>query len=536
MDLLRHYLLSILIFLPAIGAIPVLAVRGRVAICWTATGIMSLTFAVSLLLFLCYDWHAGTSYAYAQDGGVMQMAQRPDWIAPFNFQYLVGIDGLSLPLVLLTTFIFVLSGIASWKTEKKVRRYFGLLFLLETSILGVFLSLNFCLLFLFLEFSLLLVGLLVWVWGGPRKEYAAVKFILYAALGSVALLIALIGIHYFSLQVFSGGTLDLLRLADPQFSRQFSLAMGGPFSPTSITFFLLLMVGFLMMLPVVPFHGWLADLHVEAPAPVSMIVVALMSSIGGYGILRVAFPIFPETAKALWLPVATLGVGNILYGALCAMSQNDLKRLLAYGSISQLGFVIAGFAMMTTASVSGAIFMLVAQGITGAALFFIAGILHHRLHHCDLTRLGGLATTMPAYSGLASVALFAGMGLPGLCGFVGEAMVLLGFFSAGGKGSALRAAAIQHRQMEWFLPASRGLAVVACGGLVLTACYTLRTVQRLFWGEPNSQSGILVDIKRRELVVLTPLIALMLLLGLMPWAIFFLFTSQTIAAFLKVFS
>ena len=470
-------------------------------------------------------------------GQKLHFVQRIPWITghSFTIEYFVGLDGLNLPLVVLTTFVAMMSCIASWgfkswKINKGIKAYFILFLLLETGMLGVFVSLDFFLFYIFWEVMLLPMYFLIGVWGGARKEYAAIKFFLFTLAGSVPMLVALVAMFFYSADavaqfpelatsynesvgVLTHGTFDLIELSTNQaiqqhFAASTTLFLGKTFAPLM---FMFLFIGFAVKLPVVPLHTWLPDAHVEAPTPVSMILAGVLLKMGGYGFLRLCYPIFPTGGEVWAFFLAVIGVVSILYGALCAMAQTDFKKLVAYSSVSHMGYVLLGLAVMTHTGFQGAMFQMIAHGISSPMCFFLVGIIYDRAHHREINRFGGLWLTMPRYGTMATIGFFASLGLPGLCGFIGEIYVLLGVFEA-------------RHTFSWAIPC----AVLAAAAVVLTAGYVLWLVQRVYLGPEREEHAGFPETTGREMLILVPFAALCVLLGILPKHTVFDFMNGTL--------
>ncbi len=526
-----EFLLSALWAMPLTGSLLILAVpkKAEAAVRTTALAITVLTFALSLLALRAYVTEPANHFApidasletralsnqirYDSDGRVVSsdiegdLVVRSPWIPSFNVQYYLGLDGISLGLVLLTGLVSVLACLASWSIDKHVKAYFSLLLLLLSSMMGVFLALDLVLFYIFFEVMLLPMYFLIGIWGGERREYAAIKFLLYTLFGSVFILVAILIAYFWPGDVpdvmvhdmaFKAHSFDLPKLQ--------AAAQTGYYGPTVQRWvFLLFLIGFLVKLPSFPFHTWLPDAHVQAPTPISMILAGVLLKVGGYGLVRLAWPLAPLGAYDLSWYVAALGTFSIIYGALAAMAQTDFKKLVAYSSVSHMGYVTLGMAAMTITpdpsvyayGVGGAAFMMIAHGVTSAAMFFLVGVIYERAHTRDLDKLGGLFHVMPGYAAVSFLVFFGSMGLPGLCGFVAEVFVVLAAF-----------------------PYNLTLAVLAASAVVLTAGYILWTLQRVFLGRNEAWRG-LRDMDAREWTIAAPLIALTVLLGVLPQTLVF---------------
>ncbi len=515
---MESQLLNWMIFTPAIGAglclLPGISKQAARKIALVAS---LITFGLSAQIATAY-------YAAGLDG--VQFETSIEWIAAINAYYRVGVDGLSLPLVLLTTSLSILIVLASWKIEKATNAFMALYLFLFTGMMGVFLSLDMFLFYVFFEISLLPMYFLIGVWGGPRKEYAAIKFFLYTLAGSICLLVVMLGLYFLTPAATGAGNTWVMVSSDPGVVTLQSEAVRGLFAQTGEYWlfarwaFWLTFIAFAIKLPLAPLHTWLPDAHVEAPTPISMILAGVLLKMGGYALMRITYPFFPDAARYFWVAVAIIAVFGILYGALCAMAQTDWKKLVAYSSVSHMGYVALGIAMMTRTAFDGAYYQMIGHGISSALMFFLVGVVYERAHHRDLERFGGLWLKWPGYGGWSMVGFFAGMGLPGLCGFIGEIMVLLGTFEAAGN--------------PGFDPATvYTLGILAAAAVVLTAGYILWMFQRVYMGPEKPDYKEYASVTGREYVIMATLGIAAVVFGIVPVLVFNL-TDPTFTSIMKI--
>ncbi len=469
-------LLTAVVFLPAVGAIlmalfPAGDHRNLKA---TAIGIATATFLLSLVLWFGFN-PANSGY---------QFEGHTPWVESFGIGYHVGIDGISLVMIVLTTFLMPLTLLGAWSAvEHKVKEFVICMLVLETGMLGAFIALDLFLFYVFWEAMLIPMYFLIGIWGGARRVYAAVKFFIFTMAGSLLMLIAIL---FVASQSDGTWNFDLQAALAREFSPKIEKLLFGAFA-----------LAFAIKVPMFPVHTWLPDAHVEAPTSGSVILAGILLKLGVYGFIRFAFPLFPNAAMAALPALGWLAVIGIIYGALVAWVQPDMKKLVAYSSVSHLGFCMLGIAAMTVEGVSGAVFVMLAHGVSTGALFLLVGVLYERRHTRVLADYGGIARKVPVFTFFMVMAVMASAGLPALSGFPGEFLVLLGTFTAG--------------RTHWLL------AVLAASGVILAAVYLLWMVQKVLFGPlQNPANESLKDMNAREVLVLTPLMVLAVVLGLRP--------------------
>jgi len=483
-------LLNWILWMPIIGAVVTLLIpkAKENAVRFWALANTAITFVLTLVLYAKFDTSVG--------GMQEQFSIKVPWIEQFNIFYSLAVDGISLPMILLTSLLFFICILSSWTVTKSIKAYFALFLFLQSSVFGVFLAMDFFLFYVYWEVMLIPMFFLIGVWGGENKEYAAVKFFLYTFFGSILMLVGLVALYFVTGQGVD--SFNILALHGGQFTDLTLNIFGSEWSFAHV-FFVMLFIGFAIKVPVFPFHTWLPHAHVQAPTAISVILAGVLLKMGTYGFLRIAFPIFPEASVYFAESIAWLGLVNIIYGAFCAMAQTDVKRLVAYSSVSHMGFVMLGLAAMTTQGMNGAVLQMFNHGTSTAMLFLLIGILYERSHHRWIVRpdgtkgFGGLQTQMPKFAIVFIIAMFASMGLPGLSGFISEALIFLGIY-------------------ERFTT----ITFMALLGLLLGAAYLLWMFKRMFFGEVIEECKSYTDMNKREVFFMLPLCVAVIVFGVWP--------------------
>jgi len=468
-------ILTIVTFLPLFGAIWLLFIDGekQEKIKRIALIIAIGDFIISLPLF--FKFNLNTSE--------FQFVEKVPWIKEFGISYYVGIDGISLFLFLLTSFLTLICVLASWNIKDRIKEYMVAMLVLETGMLGVFISLDLFLFYVFWELMLIPMYLIIGVWGGPRRIYATIKFFIYTMAGSVLMLVAILVIYFMNHTATGEYTFDLLKIYN------LDIPMGAQF-----WLFLAFFFAFAIKVPMFPFHTWLPDAHVEAPTAGSVILAGVLLKMGTYGFVRFSLPLFPYASHQFVPIIAWLAIAGIIYGALVAMVQEDLKKLVAYSSVSHLGFVMLGIFVFNIQGMEGSILQMINHGLSTGALFLLVGMIYERRHTRLIADFGGLTKKMPIFAIFFMIMTLSSIGLPGLNGFVGEFLVLVGVF----KSNVI-------------------YAVFAATGVILSACYMLWMFQRVMFNKlTNPENKKLKDISKREWALLLPITILVFWIGIYP--------------------
>jgi len=472
-------ILSSLIFIPLLGMIVVMLFPkdNKWAIRWTATVFSGIPMIQTAWLTWDYFFNYSGSAAMAYMEGPFA------WVPSLNIEYFLGVDGISVPMLFLTGLLTCISIVASFNIQTRVKEYFAFFLLLEVGMMGVFVALDFFLFYVFWEIMLVPMYFLIGIWGGPRKEYAAIKFFLYTLFGSIFMLVSILILYFTS----EPHTLNILTLIQSGSALSYTLQM---------VCFIFFFIAFAIKVPVWPFHTWLPDAHVEAPTAVSVILAGVLLKMGTYAMLRISWPMFPEALRSLSFWIAVLGVIGIIYGALVSMAQKDLKKLVAYSSVSHMGFCMLALAAVSSVqAITGCMFQMISHGLITGALFLLVGVLYDRAHTREIAQFGGLGAKLPVYTGIMVFFSMAALGLPGMSGFISEFMIFIGAFSA----------------------LNKVLVGISVLGVVLGATYMLRMVQRVFLGPFDmAKWGGLTEINLREIIMVVPLMILTVWVGVYP--------------------
>jgi NADH-quinone oxidoreductase subunit M len=479
----QNLLLTYLLITPIIGSVLVMFFKQgqEQLIRWFGLGVSLVAFIISLFVYFNYD-SANTQF---------QFIHQVVWIKSLNISYNIGVDGISLLLVLLTTFLTPLTLLSTWKAiHKNVKMFIFSMLFLETGMIGVFISLDIFLFYIFWEAMLIPMYFIIGIWGGERKIYAAVKFFLFTMFGSLLMLVAIIWLAVYASNMLGNFTTNLLELykVGPTIPQQIQGWMFGAF-----------FLSFAIKVPLFPLHTWLPDAHVEAPTAGSVILAGVLLKMGTYGLIRFCLPLFPQSAIQYAPIISVLAVIGIIYGALVSMVQPDMKKLVAYSSVSHLGFVVLGIFAMTIESVQGAVIQMVNHGLSTGALFLLVGFIYERTHHREISFYGGIAKLVPIYSTVLMIALLSSVGLPGLNGFIGEFLILIGSF----KSTVLNS--------WWF-------TIFAATGVIFVAVYLLWMYQRVVFGEVKNEvlKHELSDMNLREMIVIIPIFIFIIWIGIYP--------------------
>jgi NADH-quinone oxidoreductase subunit M len=486
--------LTWIVFLPLLGSAVLAALpKSRPELAkWTAAGFAAVGLALTTWVTATFD---------KAQGAAMQFSINVPWIPQAGIRYHMGVDGISITMLFLSALLGLIAIVASWKVTDRPRAYFAMLLLLQVGMNGVFCALDFVLFYVFWELVLVPMFFLIGMWGGARREYASIKFFIYTLAGSVFMLVGILVLYFNS----NPQTFDMVALS--------RMGAAGHFAPIGMWVFALFFLGFAVKVPIWPLHTWLPDAHVEAPTAASVLLAGIMLKMGTYGFIRVSLPMLPEAARA-WSPfIAILAVISIIYGAAVAFAQTDLKKLVAYSSVSHMGFVMLGIAALNAQGLDGAVAVMFSHGVVTGMLFLIVGMVYERTHTRKIADISGLSDAIPVTGGLLAFASFASLGLPGLSGFVGEFLSLIGAW------------------MSPFVP--NWVTVLAAIGVLLAAAYMLWMVLRVVLGVPSEKVRGIPDATPRELAVLAPLVALTLIVGIW-WGSLLSFVDPAVKALVAV--